>query len=157
MNFMVVSVWVCLYLRRLRRGEIDNHWRIIGLFLNALRRKRVVRLHNCLCADRMTSTETGLAEFQLTGPLSLFDAAPIEHCCASTVDFNAQRQEIVAASQVAGASINEVAERFGVRPNLLTAWRRRAAREPAMDSACSQSASSAVDSSGRRRRAVWCI
>jgi len=37
----------------------------------------------------------------------------------------AQRQEIVAASHVAGASINEVAERFGIRPNLLTAWRRR--------------------------------
>jgi transposase len=43
----------------------------------------------------------------------------------------AQRQEIVAASYVAGASINEVAERFGIRPNLLTAWRRRAAREGA--------------------------
>ncbi len=40
----------------------------------------------------------------------------------------AQRQEIVAASYMAGASINEVAERFGIRPNLLTAWRRRAAR-----------------------------
>jgi transposase len=37
----------------------------------------------------------------------------------------AQRKEIVAASHVAGASINEVAERFGIRPNLLTAWRRR--------------------------------
>jgi transposase-like protein len=36
-----------------------------------------------------------------------------------------QRQEIVAASLVAGASINEVAERYGVRANLLTAWRRR--------------------------------
>jgi transposase-like protein len=41
----------------------------------------------------------------------------------------AQRQEIVTASYVAGASINEVAERFGIRPNLLTAWRRRAVRE----------------------------
>jgi transposase-like protein len=40
----------------------------------------------------------------------------------------AQRQEIVDASYMAGASINEVAERFGIRPNLLTAWRRRAAR-----------------------------
>jgi transposase len=40
-----------------------------------------------------------------------------------------QRQEIVAASLVAGASINEVAQRFGIRPNLLTAWRRRQARE----------------------------
>jgi transposase len=40
-----------------------------------------------------------------------------------------QRQEIVAASLVAGASINEVAQRFGIRPNLLTAWRRREARE----------------------------
>lgn len=44
----------------------------------------------------------------------------------------AQRQEIVAASYVAGASINEVAERFGIRPNLLTAWRRRAARQGAV-------------------------
>jgi transposase len=44
----------------------------------------------------------------------------------------AQREEIVAASHVAGASINEVAARFGIRPNLLTAWRRRAAREVAV-------------------------
>jgi transposase len=44
----------------------------------------------------------------------------------------AQRQEIVAASCVAGASINEVADRFGIRPNLLTAWRRRAARQGAV-------------------------
>lgn len=43
-----------------------------------------------------------------------------------------QRREIVAASYAAGASINEVAERFGIRPNLLTAWRRRAAREIAV-------------------------
>jgi transposase-like protein len=42
-----------------------------------------------------------------------------------------QRQEIVAASFVAGQSINEVAQRFGIRPNLLTAWRRRQARETA--------------------------
>src|SRR5271155_2198320 len=40
-----------------------------------------------------------------------------------------QREEIVTASLVAGASINEVAQRFGIRPNLLTAWRRRAAQE----------------------------
>jgi transposase-like protein len=39
-----------------------------------------------------------------------------------------QRQDIVEASLVAGASINEVAERFGVRANLLTAWRRRHAK-----------------------------
>jgi transposase len=39
-----------------------------------------------------------------------------------------QRQKIVRASLVAGASINEVAQRFGVRPNLLTAWRRRYAK-----------------------------
>lgn len=43
-----------------------------------------------------------------------------------------QRQEIVAASLVAGASINEVAQRFGIRPNLLTAWRRRRGREIAV-------------------------
>jgi transposase-like protein len=36
-----------------------------------------------------------------------------------------QRREIVAASLVEGASINEVAERFGIRANLLSAWRRR--------------------------------
>jgi transposase len=42
-----------------------------------------------------------------------------------------QRREIVAASFAAGASINEVAERFGIRANLLTAWRRRQARERA--------------------------
>jgi transposase len=40
-----------------------------------------------------------------------------------------QRQEILAASLVAGQSINEVAQRFGIRPNLLTAWRRRQAQE----------------------------
>jgi transposase-like protein len=43
-----------------------------------------------------------------------------------------QRQEIVEASLVAGASINEVAERYGVRPNLLTAWRRRHAAATAV-------------------------
>lgn len=42
-----------------------------------------------------------------------------------------QRQEIVAASLVSGASINEVAQRFGIRPNLLTAWRRREAQQTA--------------------------
>lgn len=36
-----------------------------------------------------------------------------------------QRQRIVRASLVTGASINEVAERFKVRPNLLSSWRRR--------------------------------
>ncbi len=36
-----------------------------------------------------------------------------------------QRQQIVRASLVAGASINEIAERFKVRPNLLSSWRRR--------------------------------
>ncbi len=36
-----------------------------------------------------------------------------------------QRQQIVRASLVAGASINEVAERFGIRANLLSSWRRR--------------------------------
>jgi transposase len=36
-----------------------------------------------------------------------------------------QRREIVEASLVKGASINEVAERYGIRANLLTAWRRR--------------------------------
>ena len=36
-----------------------------------------------------------------------------------------QRQRIVEESLVAGASINEVAQRHGVRANLLPAWRRR--------------------------------
>ena len=38
-----------------------------------------------------------------------------------------QRQQIVNASLVAGASINEVARRYGVRANLVSAWRRRQA------------------------------
>jgi transposase-like protein len=36
-----------------------------------------------------------------------------------------QQQEIVAASLVAGASVNEVAERYGVRAGLVSSWRRR--------------------------------
>jgi transposase-like protein len=36
-----------------------------------------------------------------------------------------QRREIVEASLAEGASINEVADRYGIRANLLTAWRRR--------------------------------
>ena len=43
-----------------------------------------------------------------------------------------QRRRIVADSQVAGASIQEVALRHGVRPNLLSAWRRQAAKRPKM-------------------------
>jgi transposase-like protein len=35
------------------------------------------------------------------------------------------RIQIVEVSLVDGASINEVAEQYGIRPNLLTAWRRR--------------------------------
>jgi transposase-like protein len=42
-----------------------------------------------------------------------------------------QRQQIVRASLIAGASINEVAERFSVRPNLLSSWRRRHAESHA--------------------------
>ncbi len=36
-----------------------------------------------------------------------------------------QRRRIVADSRVAGASVQEVAQRHGVRPNLLSAWRRQ--------------------------------
>ena len=36
-----------------------------------------------------------------------------------------QRRRIVADSLVAGASVQEVAQRHGVRANLLTAWRRQ--------------------------------
>jgi transposase len=43
-----------------------------------------------------------------------------------------QRREIVEASSVAGASINEVAERYGIRANLLSAWRRRHAASVAV-------------------------
>jgi len=39
-----------------------------------------------------------------------------------------QRRRIVAASRVPGASIQEVAHRHGVRPNLLSAWRRQGAK-----------------------------
>ena len=39
-----------------------------------------------------------------------------------------QRQRAVADSRVAGASIQEVAHRHGVRPNLLSAWRRQAGK-----------------------------
>lgn len=43
-----------------------------------------------------------------------------------------QRQQIVNASLVAGASINEVARRYGVRANLVSAWRRRHAEASAV-------------------------
>ena len=36
-----------------------------------------------------------------------------------------QRRRIVADSRVAGATVQEVAERHGVRANLVSAWRRR--------------------------------
>ena len=39
-----------------------------------------------------------------------------------------QRRRIVADSRVAGASIQEVAARHGVRPGLLSAWRRQSAK-----------------------------
>lgn len=39
-----------------------------------------------------------------------------------------QRRRIVADSRVVGASIQEVAHRHGVRPNLLSAWRRQAGK-----------------------------
>ena len=39
-----------------------------------------------------------------------------------------QRGRIVADSRVAGASIQEVAHRHGVRPNLLSSWRRQTAK-----------------------------
>jgi len=42
-----------------------------------------------------------------------------------------QRRRIVADSRVAGASVQEVAERHGVRANLLSAWRRQAAARAA--------------------------
>jgi transposase-like protein len=44
----------------------------------------------------------------------------------------AAAERIVEASLVAGASINAVAEQHDVRPNLLTAWRRRHAAAAAV-------------------------
>src|ERR1700691_3176452 len=39
-----------------------------------------------------------------------------------------QKRRIVADSREAGASIQEVAHRHGVRPNLLSSWRRQAGK-----------------------------
>ena len=39
-----------------------------------------------------------------------------------------QRRRIVADSRVAGSSIQQVAQKHGVRPNLLSAWRRQAGK-----------------------------
>lgn len=38
-----------------------------------------------------------------------------------------QREQVIAESRQPGASVNEVAQRHGVRAALLTAWRRKAA------------------------------
>src|SRR5208283_6132579 len=42
-----------------------------------------------------------------------------------------QREQIVRASLAPGAAINEVAQRFKIRPNLLSSWRRRHAEAAA--------------------------
>ena len=39
-----------------------------------------------------------------------------------------QREQMIAESRQPGASVNDVAQRHGVRAALLTAWRRKAAR-----------------------------
>ncbi len=39
-----------------------------------------------------------------------------------------QRRQMVAESRVAGARVREVAQRHGVRPNLLSTWRRYSSR-----------------------------
>ena len=39
-----------------------------------------------------------------------------------------QKRRVVADSRLPGASIQEVAHRHGVRPNLLSAWRRQTAK-----------------------------
>jgi transposase-like protein len=40
----------------------------------------------------------------------------------------AQKRQIVAESQAAGANVADVAQRHGVRPALLSSWRRQVAR-----------------------------
>lgn len=42
----------------------------------------------------------------------------------------AQKRQAVAESHVAGASVGDVARRHGVRPALLSSWRRQLARTP---------------------------
>lgn len=51
-----------------------------------------------------------------------------------------QRQEIVAATLTAGASVNEVADRYGVRANLISAWRRKHTRAKGVASASTKPA-----------------
>jgi transposase len=42
----------------------------------------------------------------------------------------AQKRQAVAESHVPGANVGDVAERHGVRPALLSSWRRQVARMP---------------------------
>jgi len=51
-----------------------------------------------------------------------------------------QRKAAVTASLAAGASINEVAERFGVPPSLLSTWRRKYAAAVASSTPASKTA-----------------
>jgi transposase-like protein len=51
-----------------------------------------------------------------------------------------QREEIVVATLTAGTTVNEVAERYGVRAALISAWRRKHARATGVASASTKPA-----------------